>query len=215
MTGTRSEKKLQTRQALMDAALSRIARGGSFDGLSLREVTADAGVTPGSFYRHFRDMEELGLALVDETCAHLRKLIRNARQNTLSGEAILQQSVNTFFDYVNANRIAFHFLSRERYGGSKPVREAIAREIRGFVVELSADLKLFPHFNTLPRDDLEMICGLLVNTVINELGNVLELPPEHPDVRGALATSLLKQMRVIVLGGLAWKPGKQVPETPT
>ena len=207
----RDEKKLQTRQALMEGAMAQVATGRSFASLSLREVTRDAGVVPASFYRHFRDMDELGLALVDDTCQQLRKLIRAARTTQTPGDNMLAASVNTFLLYVEANRQAFHFLTRERYGGSKPIRDAIAREIRGFVVDLAADFAKFPHYNQLPRDDLEMMASLLVNTVVSALGELLELPRDHPDIKGALAKSLTDQMRVIVLGGLAWRPGTKLP----
>lgn len=207
----RDEKKQQTRQALLDAAIAEVATGRSFASLSLREVTRDAGVVPASFYRHFRDMDELGLALVDDTCQQLRKLIRAARTTQAPGDNMLAASVSTFLLYVENNRAAFHFLTRERYGGSKPVRDAIAREVRGFVIDLAADFAKFPHFQTLPRGDLEMMASLLVNTVVSALGELLELPPEHPDAKGALAKSLTDQMRVILLGGLAWRPGTKLP----
>ena len=207
----RDEKKQQTRQALMDAAIAMVATGRSFASLSLREVTRDGGVVPASFYRHFRDMDELGLALVDETCQQLRKLIRAARTTQAPGDNMLAASISTFLLYVENNRAAFHFLTRERYGGSKPIRDAIAREIRGFVVDLAADFAKFPHYNQLPREDLEMMASLLVNTVVSALGELLELPPNHPDAKGAVAKTLTDQMRVIVLGGLAWRPGTTLP----
>jgi AcrR family transcriptional regulator len=208
---TRDDRKLQTRQALLDAALAQVSSGRSFASLSLREVTRDAGVVPASFYRHFRDMDELGLALVDDTCQQLRKLIRAARQSQVPGDNMLSASVSTFFVYVEANRAAFHFLTRERYGGSRLVRESIGREVRGFVIDLAQDFAKFPHFGALPREDLEMMATLLVNTVVSALGELLELPVNHPDAQGAIARTLTKQLRVIVLGGLSWRPGSRVP----
>lgn len=207
----RTEKKQHTRQTLMDAAIAEVAVGRSFASLSLREVTRGAGVVPASFYRHFRDMDELGLALVDDTCQQLRKLIRAARTTQAPDDNMLAASVSTFLVYVNGHRTAFNFLTRERHGGSKPVRDAIAREIRGFVVDLAADFAKFPHFDRLPRSDVEMLATLLVNTVVSILSDLLELPPNHPDAQGAIAQSLTDQMRVIILGGLAWKPGAKVP----
>jgi len=207
----RDERKQQTRHALMEGALALVAAGRSFPSLSLREVTRDAGVVPASFYRHFRDMDQLGLALVDDTCQQLRKLVRAARTTQAPGDNMLAASVSTFLLYVNAHRPAFHFLTRERYGGTKLVREAIAREIRGFTLDLAADLARFPHFGQLPRSDVEMMATLMVNTVVSALGEMLELPADHPDTQGAIAKSLSDQLRVIVLGGLAWRPGARVP----
>ena len=75
----RDEKKQQTRNTLLEAALSLMSDGRSFVSISLREVTREAGVVPTAFYRHFRDMDELGLALVDEVCLNLRRLLREER----------------------------------------------------------------------------------------------------------------------------------------
>ncbi|MDT1817911.1 TetR family transcriptional regulator, partial [Acinetobacter baumannii] len=52
----------------------------SFASLSLREVAREAGIAPTSFYRHFRDVDELGLTMVDESGLMLRQLMRQARR---------------------------------------------------------------------------------------------------------------------------------------
>ena len=75
---SRDESKGLTRQALMRAALKLLSRN-SFDSISLREVTKEAGISPTAFYRHFDDMEELGLALVDESFESLHAMVRSAR----------------------------------------------------------------------------------------------------------------------------------------
>ena len=51
----------------MDSVLAIIGYGANFASISLREVAKTAGLVPTSFYRHFGDMEELGLAMVDGT----------------------------------------------------------------------------------------------------------------------------------------------------
>src|ERR1700758_4087926 len=75
---TREEHKEMTRQALLKAAL-RLLGQNSFDSISLREVTREAGISPTAFYRHFDDMEELGLVLVEESFAGLRGMLRPFR----------------------------------------------------------------------------------------------------------------------------------------
>ena len=59
----RAEQKLQTRQALLDAACQLMESGRGFGSVSLREVAKAAGIVPTGFYRHFCDMDALGLAL--------------------------------------------------------------------------------------------------------------------------------------------------------
>ncbi len=74
----RRERKQQTRQALLDAAL-RLLETRGFDGLSLREVARSAGIVPTAFYRHIAELTELGMVLVGESFETLRRMIRSAR----------------------------------------------------------------------------------------------------------------------------------------
>ena len=64
--GIRAQQKEKTRRSVIDAAFSQLNAERSFSNLSLREVAREAGIAPTSFYRHFRDMDELGLTMVDE-----------------------------------------------------------------------------------------------------------------------------------------------------
>ena len=77
-SSTRLQNKELTRQGLIRAALKLLSQH-SFDSLSLREVTRQAGITPTAFYRHFDDMEELGLVLVEESFRSLGEMLKDAR----------------------------------------------------------------------------------------------------------------------------------------
>ena len=54
---SRQKQKALTRSKLVKAGLKLAATKG-FSGVSLREVTHEAGITPAAFYRHFNGMEE-------------------------------------------------------------------------------------------------------------------------------------------------------------
>ena len=58
--GVRAQQKEKTRRSLVEAAFSQLSAERSFASLSLREVAREAGIAPTSFYRHFRDVDELG-----------------------------------------------------------------------------------------------------------------------------------------------------------
>ena len=203
----RDERKLQTRQALLDAALELSRESGSLASVSLREVARAAGVVPTAFYRHFRDMDELGLALVDEVCLRLRQIIREARASAQGARDLaIQSSVRGFVGYVLANERAFELLTRERFGARRVVRRAVAREIRYFVGELANDLRAAPPFSTMPSDDLEMIAHLVVHTVINLSADLLELPEGQRVREHELTARAIKQLRLIFLGASQWRP---------
>jgi AcrR family transcriptional regulator len=203
-SGLREEKKQRTRQALLDAALGLLEGEHSFASLSLREVTRAAGIVPTAFYRHFRDMDELGLALVEESFRTLRQLMRAARSAPLPTQQLIRRSVETFVAYVRANRRHLQFVVRERAGGRSAVRGAIRAEIRLFVSELATDLGRFPVLAAWSTEDLQMMASLLVAAMVNGMLEVLDPPPSCPG-EADLIRVLEKQLRLVVLGASQWR----------
>lgn len=134
---SRQEQKLKTRQKLIEAAFTLLDENRSLSAISLREVTREAGIAPTSFYRHFKDMDELGLTLVDEAGLALRQLMRQARRRIASGGGVIHTSVETFMEFINANKNVFRLLLREHTGTSAAYRLAVQREIQHFIEELT------------------------------------------------------------------------------
>lgn len=138
---TRSEQKLRTRRAILDAALELLSPEQSFSSLSLREVTRSAGIAPTSFYRHFDDMNDLGLALVEEAGLALRQMLRKARARLTQQGTGIETSVDTFMEYLSNHTDHFRLLLREHTGNSAEFRTAINLEIKHFVTELEEFLR--------------------------------------------------------------------------
>lgn len=137
MSGNRALQKEKTRRTIIDAAFRLLSQERSFSSLSLREVTREAGIAPTSFYRHFEDMEELGLTLVDEGGVALRQLMRKARQRIRDKGLVISTSVETFMEFIQNSPHVFRLLLRERSGTSLAFRKAVSRELQYFVVELA------------------------------------------------------------------------------
>jgi AcrR family transcriptional regulator len=202
----RDERKQQTRQTLLDATLKLMGDGRSFVSISLREVTREAGVVPTAFYRHFKDMDELGLALVDEVTMSLRRLLREERLKAQgAGHIAIHSSVMMFLLYVRQESRYFDFLARERLSGSVKIREAIQREINHLANDLVADFRLFPEMQNLPTEDLSMIANLVVNTAINWCGEILSLPAEQVRLQYELSLRAVNQLRLIFVGAMHWR----------
>src|SRR5512142_979052 len=172
---TQAERRQHTRQALLDAALLQIEAGESFDALSLRSVAKAAGVVPTAFYRHFSSMDELGLALVEESFQTLRTMLREAREGIVP-EHIIQRSVEILMEHVRQHRRHFVFVVRAGYTGNVILRHAVRGEVRLFTSELATDLARFPILREWTTDDLQMLAGLLVNTMIATVGAMLDVP---------------------------------------
>ncbi|HKY91102.1 MAG TPA: TetR family transcriptional regulator [Nevskiaceae bacterium] len=200
----------QTRAALMEAALRLMGGGRGFTGLGLREIAREAGVVPNAFYRHFRDMDELGLALVEETGLTLRRLLREARKSPAPPSEIIRHSVQIYRQYIRDHRLHILFMAGERWGGSPAIRRAIRMEVHHFAAEMTQDLMDLRLMRMLDRPRLETVCGLVVNTMLNAAGDLLDLPPGQK-AEDELMENFVQHLRVIFLGAGIWKSDRPPP----
>lgn len=201
---TRREQKERTRIALLDAALHLLEHK-SFGSLGLREVTREAGVVPTAFYRHFDSMEELGLALIDDSFRTLRRMIRDARSQDLAFEHVIHDSVEILVRHVHAHQLHFRFVARERSSGMPVLRQAIRAEIRLFSSELATDLARFPFLDRWSTEDLGVLATLIVNTMVSTAEEIVEAPSGRPEVEREIVRRAEKQLLLIALGVPAWR----------
>lgn len=190
----RQEQKLKTRRAIIDAAFSLLDEQRSLSSISLREIARAAGIAPTSFYRHFKDVDELGLTLVDEAGLTLRQLMRQARLRIASGGGVIKTSVATFMEFISANSNVFRLLLQEHSGTSAAFRAAVLREIQHFIEELSE----YAEANTgLPPPLAHLQAEAMVKLVFSMGAEAIDVEPSQ---RKVLAQRLELQLRFIVLG---------------
>ncbi len=198
MTGIRAKQKEKTRRSIIEAALNHLSAENSFANLSLREVAREANIAPTSFYRHFKDMEELGLTLVDECGLTLRQLMRSARKRFDDQGSVIVTSIETFMEFVENNPNIFRLLLRERSGTSRAFREAIAREIEYFTLELVEYLRQTTnHSLDLARVQADAMVTLVFN-------NGAEFLDSDKAGRKKLIENTIKQLRFLTFGADAF-----------
>lgn len=202
---TRDEKKAQTRKSLMDSALNLTGNGSNFSSISLREVAKKAGVVPTSFYRHFSDMEELGLNIIDDLGLLLRKLMRQVRTNNDNLDSLARSSVDFYANYVCAHKNYFYFMEQVKTGGTPTLRKAIRKELYYFANELASDIRPLKEFSSVSDGDLNIICQLIVDTVFQNTIDLLDQVDENSDYIDTYTEHTLKQLRLIWIGAIHWQ----------
>ncbi len=202
---SRVELKERTRLRLIEAALALIGQGRGFSSLSLREVAREAGVVPAAFYRHFRDLDELGLALVEMGGVTLRHLLREARRDGVPPTDMVRGSVLVYKRFVEERSLVFRFLAGERGGGSRVIRQAIRTEESHFASEMAQDLRVLGTLPDLSSTTLQMICGLVVTTMLNAASDILDLPRGRPKQEKELVDNFVRQLRLVFLGARRWR----------
>jgi AcrR family transcriptional regulator len=127
-------------QELMDAAVRLVDSKRSVSSLSLREIAREAGIAPNSFYRHFRDVDELAVAIIDRAGRGLRGTIREARKRLENDRGGVRSSVEVFMEALDDEQKYLKILLREISIGSDAFRNAVDRELNYFEEELNDEL---------------------------------------------------------------------------
>jgi AcrR family transcriptional regulator len=208
-TISRSERKKGTRRALLEAALELSVESG-FSSLSLRSVCAKAGIAPTSFYRHFVNLDDLGLALVDEVGMSLRQLVREARhrvETTPRNGSVVRASIETFMAFAEANSNLFRLLLGEGSGSTVSFRIAIRKEIARFTSDLVEDLERAAKASGRPLAHVELAAEAMVTVAFNLGASAIDLTREE---RKATAERIIREVRLIMRGAEAvaagWEP---------
>lgn len=203
--GIRAIQKEKTRRALVDAAFNQLTAEKSFSNLSLREVAREAGIAPTSFYRHFKDMDELGLAMVDESGLILRQLMRQARKRLEKGGSVIVISVDTFFEFIEERPNMFRLLLRESSGTSQAFRTAASREIQHFVAELADYIQI--RNQNLERELAYIESEGLVTLVFTAGSHALDMNKQE---REKLKQRVVMQLRMLARGANCLAMGQEL-----
>ena len=196
----REQQKQETRQNIINAAFACLDAEKSLSSLSLREIARNAGIAPTSFYRHFKDVNDLGMTLVDEAGLMLRQLMRSARRRITKDSNAIDTSVDTLMEFINENKNVFRVLLREHTGTSAEFRSAVRREIQHFIKELSDYImhrqKISQHLADLQSEAMVMI-------VFSAGAQALDAQPNQQFV---IAEKVKYQLMFVQLGVRQFKP---------
>jgi TetR/AcrR family transcriptional regulator, fatty acid biosynthesis regulator len=187
------------RQRLMDAALELAATTRSLASLGLREVARQAGLNPNTFYRHFRDFDELGVAMLDELGVHLRRGLRERRMQAAGeglrvvdfskpieglqeAQAIARESVALVLEFVTEHRAAYTVGVREMHGSSPAIRKAMRNLLDGIALDMTEDLMGVLRFPGVTQDEMLEIANVVVRQMVFFSMDYLENEPRRPQI---------------------------------
>jgi AcrR family transcriptional regulator len=173
------EEKDRIRDELLRAAL-RLGATHGFASLGLREVAREAGIAPTSFYRHFEDMEALGLSLIhDKIEPLLQEWITafgpsEADERAAGAEAV--ELVEALFVSVDRDPELARFLVAERVGSSAALREALREALRALSEPLFAGVAISKRSRAL-LDAADLVTVLLLDAAAQLLDSAPEARP--------------------------------------
>lgn len=186
-----------SRDDIVAAALKLVGPHRSVSTLSLREVAREAGIAPNSFYRHFHDIDELAIALIDLAGRSLRQIIGAARQRATTERSVVRSSVETFMEQLGADEKLLHILLREGTVGSDAFKQAVERELQFFENELCVDLIRLAKANNTGLYEPALAAKAITRLVFAVGATAMDLPREK---HAEIAEQLAVMVRMIVVG---------------
>ncbi|WP_189305407.1 TetR family transcriptional regulator [Streptomyces albospinus] len=203
--GVRQAQKQKTRQALLDAALGLLEEQ-SLSSLGLREVTRVVGIAPTAFYRHFRDLGELGVALVEEALGSLHAMVRAILVEQAGAEERIDRTVAVVERHVREHPAHVRFVARERHGGVRAVRQAIAGELARFTEEVAEVLKSQPVSAGWRDEDMRMLAELYVDRLVTTAAELIDAAEDGAEgAAEEVVSRSRRQLRLISIGRRHWK----------
>ncbi|NWK73188.1 HTH-type transcriptional repressor FabR [Acinetobacter cumulans] len=186
-----------TKDELFQAALNLIGPQKSIASLSLREVAREAGIAPNSFYRHFKDIDELAIELIDRAGVVLRQILHEARLKASKQNSIIRSSVEVFIQQLDADTGNLSLLLREGYTGSFSYKKAVERQLNFFQQELREDLIVLEKLNNSKLSHPDIAAKAITQLVFNMGAKVIDMPTNE---RTEVAEQTMIMIRMILEG---------------
>lgn len=188
------------RQKLMEAALELAATTRSLASLGLREVARHAGLNPNTFYRHFKDFDDLGVAMLDELGAQLRSGLRERRmrpaeqgfrlsdfsnpaEGLAEAQSLARESVGLVLDFVMEHREAYTVGIRELFGTSPVMRKAMYDLLEGIAQDMTEDLLGVLKLPAVAPEELIEVARVIVRQMVFFSMDYLDHPENHKPIK--------------------------------
>lgn len=230
MASATSTARVSGRDRLMAAALRLSGRTRSLHAVGIRELAREAGLNPNTFYRHFRDHDDLGLAVLEQVVDTLREPLRSLRAQATEqalAEAgtsgvpesaderiallarVIDHSLRCYFDFATRHPEAFVIGGRELNGPSPRLRHAIREAMELFADDLAEDMEQLPFLqNALDTTASREIARFVIRQTFHVSLDYVE----QPDLRDTICRRLQGQVLMMLVGaGVLKRRGWKLP----
>jgi AcrR family transcriptional regulator len=173
------------RRKLIEAALKLGAEKRGIVSLGLREVAREAGLNPNTFYRHFKDMQELALVAIEEMGDELRRSLADLRARMKEPIEASRATVDWTFGFALRHPDATIALVSEMNSPSATVRGRLRGLMHDLSSDIAANVKRFTGA-AAPVTDSDMTYQLsrtVTLQLFQESVNYLENPEQREDIR--------------------------------
>lgn len=194
---------------LVQAALRLITQSRSLTTLGLRELAREAGLNPNTFYRHFRNLDEFGLQVLEYIAEDMKAGVRALRQMADSSEQAAHDTVTFVYHYFLANPAATTVAVRELHGPSPVLRRALEAQLNTSAQEMAEDILergLVPGVNEAVVHE---ISNMTIRYILFRAMDYIEKPEQRERIQVETERFINRQFRGAMIEELDFE---QIPD---
>jgi TetR/AcrR family transcriptional regulator len=190
-------------KAILDAAIRLFSECG-YDGVSMRQIAAAAGVSKSNIYHHFASKEALYLGILHGSAQHLSEIVEDLAE----GQGNFQQRLRVFaeahLDHLFANDTTLRLVLREAFSGNEEKSRMVVDQVVGGIFSRMVAIFQAGQAAGILRADLDPgLCATLLmgaNLFFFQAQGMLRLIPEAGFAQDAAGFN--RQMADVMLNGM-------------
>ncbi|ARU55771.1 MAG: TetR family transcriptional regulator [Pseudomonadales bacterium] len=191
--------RVSGKNRLINAALKLSMQTRSIRALGLRELAREAGLNPNTFYRHFRDLDELGVSIIGTLVEQIRQPLRDLRREaagsvlgddydpgaadpmkaTLRAQQVNRETIRLVFEFALQNEAAFLMGVQELHGASPVLRRALRAVMADFADDMVQDIKDLKLMVPLDEKRMHQLSEIVIRNIFQLSLEYIEFPEQR------------------------------------
>lgn len=182
---------------MLVAGFAETELGRSFDSLSLREITRSAGIAPTTFYRHFRDMDEYGLAMTEAAEELVKEDAKVLKQTLFQEGESVRAAVASVITAMQHHPAEYRLLLNLRLGPNAILRAGSRRVLNKLGESLAEGLLELAQQRRRPVAQPELAAESIISLVWGRASDIMAPLHKSPD---AITEELFAAVRLVLIG---------------
>lgn len=171
--------------------------------LGLREIAREAGLNHNTFYRHFEDLDDLGLAAAETLAAQLMRGLGKIRRDSAHHADATTGAVSFFLDFARDNSELILVGLRELHCHKSPMRKPMQRVLDDIAAESVDQILSMELVRGLGRESLGQATSAITYYMFCRALDYLERPRKRQEISAEIVAFIRAQF----LGRIALEKG--------
>ena len=190
--------------AILEAAVRLFSRHG-FEGVSMRAVANEAGVSKSNIYHHFASKEALYLAIMQASAGSLAEMVESLAEGKGAFDERLRKFARVHLLHLFENAMTMRLMLREVFTGASRWQKIMVEQVVGSIFERLISIFENGQKAGLLRQGVDPgLCALLIVGI--ETRHLHQYPPLDQYARTPEQFST--EMMDIILHGMLAGPGE-------